>query len=62
MAYPTDLDIITPDPLPGSSRMGHAALHTLINGAIRAIQAKMGITNSAVTTSFDYRIRTLEAG
>jgi hypothetical protein len=38
----------------------HAAQHANANDAIEALEAKVGANNSAVTTSLDYRVRTLE--
>jgi len=63
--YPTSLDTFNN---PGATDtmdaagLEHDAQHANLNDAVAALQAKVGITNSAVTTSFDYRIRALEAG
>ena len=41
--------------------VSHAAQHANANDAIEALEAKVGADNSAVTTSLDYRVRTLES-
>jgi hypothetical protein len=38
----------------------HAAQHTDVNDAVEALQAKVGVDSSAVTTSHDYKIAQLE--
>jgi hypothetical protein len=39
----------------------HAAQHADVNDAVEALQAKVGVDSSAVTTSHDYKIAQLEA-
>lgn len=60
--FPTTLDtLINPtssDPLNNPS---HSAQHANVNDAIEALQAKVGVNNSVVTTSLDNRIAQLEA-
>ncbi len=55
--FPTSLDALT-NPTSGdqmnSVTVPHAEQHTNVNDAIEAIEAKVGIDNSAVTTSLDY--------
>ena len=60
--FPTSLDTLV-NPLSGNnvSSPSHAAQHTNANDAIEALEAKVGITNSAVSTSHDYRISQVEA-
>jgi len=59
--FPTSLDNLTnpagSDPVNNPS---HASQHANINDAIEVLEAKVGVTNSAVTTSLDYRVRSLE--
>lgn len=59
--FPESLDSFT-NPQGNSSvaNPSHAEQHANANDAIEALQAKVGINNSAVTTSLDYRVRTLE--
>lgn len=55
--FPTGLDALT-NPTGSSSLTSpdHAGQHTDANDAIEALQAKVGINGSAVTTSLDYRV------
>jgi len=59
--FPTSLDNFT-NPASNSSvaNPSHAQQHADANDAIEALEAKVGVTNSAVETSLDYRVRTLE--
>jgi hypothetical protein len=62
--FPTALDSLT-NPASTDARnagSGHAAQHANANDAIEAIEAKVGVNNSAVTTSLDYRVAQLEGG
>ena len=56
--FPTSLDSLT-NPTSGNSlnSPSHAGQHADANDAIEALQAKVGVDNSAVTTSIDYRLR-----
>lgn len=63
--FPTALDTTSnlPDPA-GTDILGnanpnldHSYQHDVENSAIRALEAKVGITNSADSTSIDYKIR-----
>lgn len=58
--FPTSLDSFT-DPVAGDNLNSpdHAGQHTDKNDAIEAIEAKVGIDNSAVTSSLDYKISRL---
>lgn len=59
--YPTSLDTLTnPSATDDTSDVDHAGQHSDANDAIEALQAKVGINSSAVTTSLDYRVATLE--
>jgi microcystin-dependent protein len=56
--FPVALDSIT-NPI-GANTLNspsHASQHTNANDAIEAMQAKIGVDNSAVTTSLDYKVR-----
>ena len=59
--FPTSLDNLTnpagSDPVNNPS---HASKHANINDAIETLEAKVGVDNSAVTTSLDYRVTQLE--
>jgi len=60
--FPTSLDALTnPQGTDSVAAVPHAAQHANANDAIEALEAKVGANNSAVTTSLDYRIRTLES-
>jgi len=59
--FPTSLDSLTnPQGTDSVAAVSHAAQHANANDAIEALEAKVGANNSAVTTSLDYRVRTLE--
>ena len=59
--FPTSLDNLTnpagSDPVNNPS---HASQHANLNDAIEKLEEKVGVNNSAVTTSLDYRVRQLE--
>jgi len=59
--FPSSLDTLS-NPESTDSLQGHAQQHTNENDAIEALQAKVGVNNSAVSTSLDYRVAQLEAG
>ena len=58
-SFPTSLDALT-NPTGSSSLTSpdHAGQHTDANDAIEALQAKVGVNSSAVTSSLDYKITT----
>lgn len=59
--FPTSLDSLTnPQETDSVEAVSHAAQHANANDAIEALEAKVGANNSAVTTSLDYRVKTLE--
>lgn len=59
--FPTSLDSLTnPQPTDTLSSPSHAGQHTDANDAIEALEAKVGVNSSAVTTSHDYKIAQLE--
>jgi len=58
--FPTSLDALT-NPVAGDSLSSpsHSGQHANANDAIEALQAKVGVDSSAVTTSIDYKLRNL---
>ena len=59
--YPESLDSFTnPQGTSSVANPSHAQQHADANDAIEALQAKVGVNNSSVTTSLDYRVKTLE--
>ena len=61
--FPTSLDTLANphSALAVNAEGGHAKQHIDSNDAIEALQAKVGINGSAVTTSLSYKISALEA-
>lgn len=56
--FPATLDTLAnPSGSNTLSSPSHASQHSNANDAIEAIQAKIGVDNSAVTTSIDYKVR-----
>lgn len=55
--FPTSLDSLT-NPTSGDSlnSPSHSGQHANANDAIEALQAKVGVNGSAVTTSLDYKV------
>jgi hypothetical protein len=60
--FPTSLDDFT-NPASGDqlNSPSHSQQHKNINDAVEALEAKVGVDSSAVTTSHDYKIAQLEA-
>lgn len=58
-SFPNSLDNLS-NPDAQDSLSGHAQQHTNLNDAVEALQAKVGVDNSAVSTSLDYRVNVLE--
>ena len=61
--FPSSLDSLT-NPTPTTSMSGslsHAGQHSDLNDAVEALQAKLGVDSSAVTSSHDYKIAALES-
>ncbi len=59
--FPENLDsLVNPQPSDSVAVVSHAAQHANANDAIEALEAKVGVNNSAVTTSLDYRVKSLE--
>lgn len=61
--FPTSLDaLINPTPSDTVSAVGHSSQHANANDAIEALQSKVGVDNSAVTTSLDYKLGEVVSG
>ena len=61
--FPASLDSLTnPTSSDSLNSPSHSAQHANSNDAIEALQAKVGVDSSAVTTSLDYKVAQLEAG
>jgi VCBS repeat-containing protein len=61
ISFPEELDVLTnPSSDNPVSNPSHSEQHADANDAIEALQAKVGVDDSEVTTSIDYRIRALE--
>ena len=59
--FPTNLDTFTnPSSSDGLDSPSHSEQHTKENDAILALQTKVGVDASAVTTSHDYKISAVE--
>jgi hypothetical protein len=57
MAYPTSLDSFTnPTSTQTLNSPSHSGIETAQNTALTAVEAKVGITGSAVTSSLDYQV------
>ena len=60
--FPASLDSLTnPTSSDSLNSPSHSAQHANSNDAIEALQAKVGVDSSAVTTSLDYKVAQLEA-
>jgi hypothetical protein len=59
--FPTNLDTFTnPSSTDSLGSPSHSDQHTTLNTAVTALEEKVGIDGSAVTSSHDYKIDTLE--
>lgn len=57
ISYPTSLDNFTnPTSTDTTTAVDHAVQHSNINDAVEALEAKVGINSSAVTTTLDYKV------
>jgi hypothetical protein len=55
--FPTSLDALTnPTSSDSLSSPSHSAQHANVNDAVEALQAKVGVNGSAVTSSHDYKL------
>lgn len=58
--FPTSLDtFVNPAATDNLATVNHASQHDNINDSVAALEAKVGINGSAVTTSLDYKINHL---
>lgn len=56
-SFPTSLDSLTnPNSTDAQNSPSHSSQHGTANDAIEALEAKVGINSSAVTTSHDYKL------
>lgn len=55
--FPSSLDTFSNPAATDPTKPGHAAHHSNANDAIAALEAKVGVDSSAVTTSLDYKVR-----
>lgn len=61
--YPTSLDTLTnPVSTDTVAAVDHATQHANANDAIEALEAKVGVNSSAVTTSHDYKLSGVSTG
>jgi hypothetical protein len=59
--FPTSLDSLTnPISTDKLNNPSHSAQHANSNDAIEALQAKVGVNSSAVTTTLDYKVTQVE--
>ena len=60
--FPASLDSLTnPTSSDSLNSPSHSAQHANVNDAVEALQAKVGVDSSAVTTSLDYKVAQLES-
>lgn len=61
--YPTSLDALTnPTSTDTLASPDHAGQHANANDAIEALQAKVGVNNSTVSTTVEYKLLRAAAG
>ena len=61
-SFPTGLDALTnPVSTDTLASPSHADQHANVNDAVEALEAKVGVDGSAVTSSLDYRVRNIDA-
>lgn len=62
-SFPTSLDALTnPTTANNLGTPSHAGQHADANDAIEALQAKVGVNGSAVTTTLDYKVGKIAGG
>jgi len=60
-SFPTGLDALTnPIATDKLNNPSHASQHANINDAVEALEAKVGVNGSAVTTTLDYKVAQAE--
>ena len=58
--FPTSLDTLTnPTSSDSLSSPSHSAQHANVNDAVEALEAKVGVDGSAITTSLDYKVNAI---
>jgi hypothetical protein len=63
ITFPASLDNFTnPQSVSSVANPSHSQQHSDANDAIEALQTKIGVNNSTVPTTIDYRVKTLELG
>lgn len=61
--FPTTLDALTnPISTDSLANPDHATQHADANDAIEALQSKVGVNNSSVTTTIDYKLAQFTGG
>lgn len=61
--YPTSLDTLTnPVSTDITTVVDHATQHANANDILEALEAKLGITGSAVNTTVDYKLNEVTGG
>lgn len=59
-SFPSSLDSFSnPTSIDNLSNPSHAGQHANVNDAVEALQAKVGVDGSAVSTSLDYKLRNI---
>lgn len=59
--FPTSLDSLTnPISTDKLNNPSHSAQHANVNDAVEALEAKVGVNGSAVTTTLDYKVTQVE--
>lgn len=59
-AYPAAIDtFVDPNPTDLVAVVNHAGQHSVANDALSALETKLGVTNSAVSASIDYKVNQL---
>jgi len=62
ITFPTTIDNLPSVSATTPTLANHSSLHNTSSEVIEALEAKVGIDDSTVTTSLDYRVNTLEDG
>lgn len=63
ITFPVYLDNFSnPESTSSVASPSHAQQHSDANDAIKALEAKIGVNNSTIPTTLDYRVKTLELG
>lgn len=58
ITFPTTLDTLTnPTSTDTMVAVSHSSQHANLNDAVEALEAKIGVDSSAVTSSLDYKLK-----